>query len=103
MSRLWVSAGIEAQDGVDADEAAKALDVLARETVKEPGCFKFDVLRSIENPRHFILWECWVDEAALKAHFEMPHTRSVLDRKLTAVRYIEKLADNDIPDDGGAR
>lgn len=94
MSKLWISAGIEVQQGVDADEAAEALKTLAEETVKEPGCHKFDVLRSRENPGHFILWECWEDEAALKAHFEMPHTKSLLDRKLTAVRYIERLAEN---------
>lgn len=94
MSKLWMSAGIEAQEGANADEAAEALTVLAKETIKEPGCYKFDVLRSRENPRHFVLWECWEDEAALKTHFEMPHTKALLDKKLTTVRYVERLNEN---------
>lgn len=93
MSRLWISAGISVQDGADVEEARKALAGLAKETVKEPGCFKFDVLQSRENPKHFMLWECWQGEAALKAHFEMPHTKAVLDRNLTSVRYVERLTD----------
>ncbi len=36
----------------------------------EPGCAMYIVNRSTENPRHFLIYEQYVDEAALAAHAE---------------------------------
>lgn len=36
----------------------------------EPGCAMYIVNRSTENPRHFLIYEQYVDEAALAAHTE---------------------------------
>lgn len=40
---------------------------------QEPGCLRFDVGRSIEDPNRFVLWEWYEDEDAAKAHKETPH------------------------------
>jgi autoinducer 2-degrading protein len=39
----------------------------------EPGCLRFDVAQSVDDPTRFVLWECYVDESAAKAHKETPH------------------------------
>src|SRR5947209_18739125 len=39
----------------------------------EPGCMRFDVLQSRKEPRKFMLYELYRDEAALDAHRRTPH------------------------------
>ena len=39
----------------------------------EPGCFRFDILKSTEEPNLFHLYEVYEDEAALDAHRNAPH------------------------------
>jgi autoinducer 2-degrading protein len=41
--------------------------------VREPGNVRWDVLRSVDDPTRFILYEWYVDEAAARAHKENPH------------------------------
>ena len=52
----------------DADHAAALLRELRDTTRKEPGCLRFDVARSIQNPSVFALYEEYSDEAALETH-----------------------------------
>jgi autoinducer 2-degrading protein len=42
-------------------------------SIAEPGCLRFDVARSKDDPTEFMLWECYVDEAARDAHRATPH------------------------------
>ena len=37
-------------------------------SVREPGNVRFDVLRSVDDPNRFVLYEWYVDEDAAKAH-----------------------------------
>ena len=37
-------------------------------SVREPGNLRFDVLRSVEDPDRFVIYEWYVDEEAAKAH-----------------------------------
>ncbi len=39
----------------------------------EPGCRRFVVSQQLDNPAIFTFQEEFVDEAALKAHYETPH------------------------------
>ena len=39
----------------------------------EPGCRRFDVTRSLDDPLHFMFYELYDDEAALAAHRAAPH------------------------------
>lgn len=91
MTALWISAGIDLQEGADLAETRAALSELAALTEAEPGCLKFEVLENIENAGRFILWEQWRDASDLAAHFDMPHTKAYLARNLTTLAYIEKL------------
>jgi (4S)-4-hydroxy-5-phosphonooxypentane-2,3-dione isomerase len=41
--------------------------------VTEPGCKRFDILNLGSDPNHFLLYEVYENEAALKAHRETDH------------------------------
>jgi quinol monooxygenase YgiN len=42
-------------------------------SAKEPGCKRFDILNLASDPNHFLLYEVYDNEAALKAHRETDH------------------------------
>ncbi|OGO57306.1 MAG: antibiotic biosynthesis monooxygenase [Chloroflexi bacterium RBG_16_72_14] len=42
-------------------------------SIREPGNVRFDVLRSVDDPDRFVLYEWYVDEDAAKAHKTTPH------------------------------
>jgi autoinducer 2-degrading protein len=41
--------------------------------VAEPGCVRFDVLQSSDDPTRFVLYEAYRDAAAAAAHKLTPH------------------------------
>ncbi|HEY3522899.1 MAG TPA: antibiotic biosynthesis monooxygenase [Candidatus Limnocylindrales bacterium] len=45
-------------------------------STQEPGNRRFDVIRSVEEPDRFILYEAYVDEAAAAAHKSTQHYRT---------------------------
>jgi autoinducer 2-degrading protein len=42
-------------------------------SVLEPGCLRFDVAQSKEDPTRFVLWEWYVDEEANRYHKTTRH------------------------------
>lgn len=90
-NKLWISAGLKLVSGQSAQQVKEELSILQQETVKEEGCISFEVLHNKENPNLFTLWEEWINEDALKAHFNQAHTKAYLALCLTEVSYIEKL------------
>jgi len=88
---LWISAGLKLTNNQSALQAKEELKILQQQTIKEKGCIFFDVLQHRDNPTQFTLWEEWVNEEALKEHFEQTHTKKYLAKSLTEVTYIEKL------------
>ena len=60
-----------AKEGNDDEVAALLREMSAYcNSDAEPGCLMYVVNRSTENPRHFLIYEQYVDEAALAAHAE---------------------------------
>src|SRR6266487_1961372 len=45
----------------------------------EPGCKLYHVCRSQEHPDLFLLYEHYIDEAALLAHRETPHFEEIIE------------------------
>jgi (4S)-4-hydroxy-5-phosphonooxypentane-2,3-dione isomerase len=45
----------------------------ARNTIREPGNLRFDVLQKADEPDRFVLYEVYRDEAGMKAHKETAH------------------------------
>jgi quinol monooxygenase YgiN len=53
----------------------RALAALARPSRAEPGCRAYRVLRSNDDPRVFLIYEEYADEAAYEAHAASDHFR----------------------------
>ena len=45
----------------------------ARNSIREPGIARFDVVQQTDDPTRFVLVEVYRDEAATKAHKETAH------------------------------
>ena len=45
----------------------------ARNSIREPGIARFDVVQQMDDPTQFVLVEIYRDEAATKAHKETAH------------------------------
>ncbi len=54
----------------------------------EPGCTLYHANRATENPDLFLLYEHYVDQAALAAHRETPHFKDIIEG--TIVPLLEK-------------
>ncbi len=50
-----------------------ALREMIRHTRQEPGCLTYTVQRSTEDPRKYLLYEQYADQAALDAHSNADH------------------------------
>ena len=55
------------------DEVVDIFRKLQEETRREPGCIFYVVQRAKDNPRHFLVYEQYTDQAALDAHRAAPH------------------------------
>ena len=65
-----------------------------RNSVQEPGCRRFDVLRANEDPTRFRLYEIYVSEDAFKAHQQTPHFfrwRDAVEPMMAVKRVGERL------------
>ena len=49
-------------------------------SIAEPGCLRFDVAQSRDDPTEFLLWEAYVDEEANRAHKTTPHYLAFRER-----------------------
>lgn len=45
----------------------------ARNSIREPGVLRFDVVQQIDQPARFVLVEVYRDEAAVEAHRQSAH------------------------------
>lgn len=62
------------------DEVAAALNTMAQQVLgDEPACALYHVCRSLENSDYFLLYEHYVNEAALAAHRETPHFKAIVE------------------------
>lgn len=57
------------------DAVAAAIEALIEPSRAEPGLLLYQPQRDPEDPRVFLLYEQYVDEAAYKAHGESEHFR----------------------------
>jgi (4S)-4-hydroxy-5-phosphonooxypentane-2,3-dione isomerase len=76
------------------DDFLKLVSFNAAESRKEPGNLRFDVLRSIDNPTLYRLYEVYGDEAAVAAHQASPHYakwRAEIEALLVTPRLSEKF------------
>lgn len=58
----------------------EALIALSEASRREPGCLNYDLHVDRDDPGRFLIYENWVSEAALDAHFNLPHSRAFAAR-----------------------
>jgi quinol monooxygenase YgiN len=58
----------------------QALQEVTVPTREETGCLSFHTFRSVREPQLFFIHSRWVNEAALHAHAQLPHTVRFLER-----------------------
>jgi autoinducer 2-degrading protein len=76
------------------DDFLKLVTFNATESRKEPGNLRFDVVRSIDSPTRFGLYEVYRDEAAVQAHQASAHYgrwRAEIEALLVTPRISEKF------------
>lgn len=61
-------------------ELGKALLEVAGASRQEPGCINYDLHVDRDDPGRFLIYENWTSDAALQAHFDMPHSRGLAAR-----------------------
>lgn len=86
-------------DCIDAFKTATLAN--ARESVKEPGVARFDVVQQQDDPTRFVLVEAYRDAAAAAAHKETKHYpvwRDAVAPMMAEVRFSVKF-NNVFPDD----
>jgi len=55
------------------DEFREATRINHEGSIREAGNVRFDVLRSVDDPTRFVLYEAYTSERAARAHKETPH------------------------------
>ncbi len=76
-NRLGIIATLVAQEGKE-DALESVLRNLIAPTRAEPGCLRYDLWVSRDDPSRFTFIEEWKSEADLEAHFETPHIANAL-------------------------
>jgi autoinducer 2-degrading protein len=68
------------------DQVAAALHRMAPLVrAHEPGCKLYQANRSIEHPDFFLLYEQYVDDAALQAHRVTPHFKEIIEGTIAPI------------------
>lgn len=74
-ARLEMTAFITPKPG-KVDELRKRIKEVVDLTVKEPGCLEFKIFERQDRPGHFVLWEIFESEEALRVHIDTDYTRA---------------------------
>jgi quinol monooxygenase YgiN len=61
----------------EVDEVARCLGALGQASRAEPGNLQYTVHRDPADPRIFVIYEQYADEAAFQAHVDSPHFKEV--------------------------
>jgi quinol monooxygenase YgiN len=60
------------------EEIAEILPALSEASRAEPGCLSYQPVRSLDDPRTFVLFESYSDESALERHKNSDHYRRLV-------------------------
>ena len=74
---LTIVANIHAAPG-RADLVHAELRKLVEPTLKEEGCFQYDLHRDNDDPAHFLFYETWESRELWQAHMQAPHLSAYL-------------------------
>lgn len=69
---IIISACIDTEPGT-VEAMTDAITTMMKASEAEEGCYSYVFSIEVGNPTNIRIFERWEDEAALKAHFKMPH------------------------------
>ena len=75
---IVVKPGTEAQ-------CREIIRILHEHSRKEPGCVQYVGHQSNEDPRHFLFYEVYKDQAALQAHRDAPYYKQYVEGGLGGI------------------
>jgi quinol monooxygenase YgiN len=73
----------------DLEAVREVATTMMRETARENGCIVYRFSQDIEFPTHIRIYEEWVSEEALKAHFSAPHMK-VFNDALSKMKIVSR-------------
>jgi quinol monooxygenase YgiN len=56
-------------------DTAKVLQDFATASREDPGCVRFEAMRSVDRPNHFAIVEVWRTRKEYEAHLGLSHTK----------------------------
>ena len=65
---------------VFAADAATLLQQFAKDSMKDKGATRFEILRDTTRPNHFAIVEVWQSRQAYEAHLVLEHSRQVREK-----------------------
>jgi len=65
---IYANIWLTVKDAADVDEIRELLRQQRRLSLQEPGCERFEVYQSNNDPKVFLLVERWKDQPSLDAH-----------------------------------
>lgn len=80
---IYVTAELQIKPEVDLIKAKQQIQTFCSDMESEEGCVQATATYDVEDERRVILWERYQDQAAIEAHFAMPHTQAFIALGLT--------------------
>jgi quinol monooxygenase YgiN len=74
---VYVSATWIAREGKE-NEVSALLPTIASASEREAGCVSYKAVRAVDDPRRFVLFETYADEAALDEHRHSEHFQDLV-------------------------
>ena len=90
-ARLHMTAFITPKPG-KADELRRRIKEVVELTVKEPGCIEFQIFERQDRPGHFVLWEIFASEDALRDHINTDYTKAYFASGLVEKTEVLRLS-----------
>lgn len=75
---IYVTAELKIRPEQELTNAYQAIEQFCRDMESEEGCLQATATFDVNEPRRVLLWERYVDQAAIEAHFVMPHTQAFI-------------------------
>jgi quinol monooxygenase YgiN len=72
---IHLCAIIRAKAGMEGQLKAELAKVVSK-TRSEPGCLQFQIHEFADNPRQFMLWECFASPESLREHVAKDYTKA---------------------------
>jgi quinol monooxygenase YgiN len=81
----WAQSGVYVITHIDlmpagVDSGVTALKTFAAETLKEPGCTRFEILQQAGRPNHLTLVGIWKDQKSFDVHDSSSYTKTFREK-----------------------